>query len=298
MKSMQREQKNLPKSSPLNVTQSMWRSSKPVSSTESATFFQEKPFCPCDGTCPQCADGDLESHLLKGDPLLESIHDGQGMVCRYSHSRGEPVRKIQAGLKKLDPAALPVYGVDGIFGPETEGAVRNFQRVSYMDDYKQDGKVGPITLGALDDQLAARKTKPLCPIGYEFMGSPDECERPTIPTDCACDCQSYCKDVARHYAVKEIIPRITWFGNSRPKNLKILNRQCNLSPDPYADCTWSCSVEFEYESKKFKVVVIYLATKKLFYAVSPQLAFIAPVCLYGYKCGQPLTLYEALCYNP
>lgn len=297
MKIMQSMRKTVPISSLLSVKPPMWRLPKPVSSTGSSAFLREKPFCPCDGTCPQCAGSDLKSDLLRGDYLLEAVHDGQGMVSRYSHSRGEPVRKIQAGLKQLEPAALPVYGVDGIFGPETEGAVRHFQRVTHLGYHQVDGKVGPVTLGALDDRLAAKKVRPLCPVGTNFFGSSIDCLDPTRKTDCACDCQSYCKTVARHYAVKKIIAGITWFGNPDPKDLKTMDWKCRFFQNPQEDCTWTCLVKFDYRSKTFSVGVVYLAGQKLFYAATSHPVIHAPPCIYTYTCGQPLKLYEKACYK-
>lgn len=60
--------------------------------------------------------------------------------------RGELVKKIQYQLMSHG-FSLPLYGNDGIFGAETEKAVREFQK------YKNilvDGIVGPITLEKLD----------------------------------------------------------------------------------------------------------------------------------------------------
>ena len=40
-------------------------------------------------------------------------------------SYGNNVRRLQTALKKINPAALPKYGVDGDFGSETEAALKN-----------------------------------------------------------------------------------------------------------------------------------------------------------------------------
>ena len=64
--------------------------------------------------------------------------------------RGPGVEAVQIALNYLGYAVGPV---DGIFGPQTEEAVRRFQmdmRISI------DGIVGPQTQRALDEQLRAR----------------------------------------------------------------------------------------------------------------------------------------------
>lgn len=40
-------------------------------------------------------------------------------------SYGNNVRRLQTALKKINPSALPKYGVDGDFGSETEAALKN-----------------------------------------------------------------------------------------------------------------------------------------------------------------------------
>lgn len=57
--------------------------------------------------------------------------------------RGSMVVKIQKVLVSDNKMALPKYGVDGIFGPETENAVRMYQSKHKL---KVDGIVGPQTL--------------------------------------------------------------------------------------------------------------------------------------------------------
>jgi hypothetical protein len=52
------------------------------------------------------------------------------MVLRNG-DKGEGVRRFQTALKGWNPDALPVFGVDGDFGDETETWVRDFQ--SYQD---------------------------------------------------------------------------------------------------------------------------------------------------------------------
>lgn len=68
----------------------------------------------------------------------------------FMGDRGPDVEAVQIALNYLGYAAGPV---DGIFGPQTQEAVRRFQ----MDmRIANDGIVGPQTQRALDEQLRAR----------------------------------------------------------------------------------------------------------------------------------------------
>jgi hypothetical protein len=64
-------------------------------------------------------------------------------------SKGDDVKKLQEDLIALG-FQLPKYGADGIFGDETEKAVKNFQ---YTWGLAVDGIVGPETRTALDKAL-------------------------------------------------------------------------------------------------------------------------------------------------
>jgi N-acetylmuramoyl-L-alanine amidase len=57
--------------------------------------------------------------------------------------RGEEIRRIQHRLVELGFGPLDV---DGVFGPDTDAAVRRFQAARGLD---ADGIVGPRTRGAL-----------------------------------------------------------------------------------------------------------------------------------------------------
>jgi len=65
-------------------------------------------------------------------------------------SRGENVRLIQEYLNRISSRypSIPRLTEDGIFGPVTERAVREFQRLFGLT---QDGIVGPITWGRIMD---------------------------------------------------------------------------------------------------------------------------------------------------
>ncbi len=127
---------------------------------------------------------DLKSPRFAGDPVLEAVFDNERLL--HIGSRGEAVRKIQQAL--VDAGfALPRFGVDGIFGPETRGAVKQFQTVF---DLLVDGIVGPQTMGRLDEHYETPNPPPVCPVvppsetvatfeaGIEVTTPPSECRVP------------------------------------------------------------------------------------------------------------------------
>lgn len=63
--------------------------------------------------------------------------------------RGEDVRKLQLALMFLG-FDLRTYGADGIYGSETESAVRSFQKKHLL---RVDGIAGPETLGKINSEL-------------------------------------------------------------------------------------------------------------------------------------------------
>ncbi|SDY17619.1 Putative peptidoglycan binding domain-containing protein [Evansella caseinilytica] len=68
------------------------------------------------------------------------------ILSRQQRSRGEQVRKLQNKLLAVGQK-LPRYGADGVFGAETEKAVKDFQTRRKI---KVDGIVGPVTRNELD----------------------------------------------------------------------------------------------------------------------------------------------------
>jgi len=97
---------------------------------------------------------DLQSPRFAGDIVLEACFDNERLL--QFGSRGSAVEKIQQAL--IDAGfPLPVFGVDGIFGTETQTAVRNFQRAHGLGI---DGIVGPITMGTLDAQFVVGPPAP------------------------------------------------------------------------------------------------------------------------------------------
>jgi hypothetical protein len=92
---------------------------------------------------PSESQRDLSGTRFQGDPVLEAVARGERVVMR-GH-RGNAVTSIQAAL--IDAAfPLPRFGADGIFGSETEQAVKQFQASEGLTGSDLDGIVGPITL--------------------------------------------------------------------------------------------------------------------------------------------------------
>ncbi|MFP5502714.1 MAG: peptidoglycan-binding protein [Candidatus Sericytochromatia bacterium] len=77
-----------------------------------------------------------------GSPVTDEPVGGAAPVLRRG-SRGAQVRSLQ---EKLKAAGHNPGGVDGVFGPNTEAAVRRFQQAKGLT---VDGIAGPQTMGAL-----------------------------------------------------------------------------------------------------------------------------------------------------
>jgi peptidoglycan hydrolase-like protein with peptidoglycan-binding domain len=93
---------------------------------------------------------DLTAPWLAGDVVLEAIYDNERLM--RNGSTGTAVKKVQQLLFYLG-IDFPQHGADGIFGPETEAAVKEFQRAHVDEAGNQlvdDGIVGPLTMGALN----------------------------------------------------------------------------------------------------------------------------------------------------
>lgn len=72
-------------------------------------------------------------------------------VLLFCGSRGPQVAELQRRLKYAYAAYAGALVIDGVFGPETESAVREFQRRT--PGLKVDGVVGPATAAALELRL-------------------------------------------------------------------------------------------------------------------------------------------------
>jgi hypothetical protein len=93
---------------------------------------------------------DLTAPWVAGDLVLEAVYDNERTL--RDGSSGTAVMKVQQLLFYLG-FDLPVYGADGIFGPETRAAVVAFQQANVDEAGQQlvdDGVVGPLTMGALN----------------------------------------------------------------------------------------------------------------------------------------------------
>jgi peptidoglycan hydrolase-like protein with peptidoglycan-binding domain len=88
---------------------------------------------------------DLNATRFSGNAVLEAAYDNE-RVIRMRHT-GTAVRLIQESLL-AQGYNLPLFGADGIFGDETEAAVRQFQIDAGAE--LLDGIVGPETMGLLD----------------------------------------------------------------------------------------------------------------------------------------------------
>ncbi|AKB52146.1 hypothetical protein MSBRW_2893 [Methanosarcina barkeri str. Wiesmoor] len=90
---------------------------------------------------------DLRSSRFEGDEVLEACYDNERYLQRGD--RGSAVRKVQQALIFLD-FPVPEVGANGIFGGETELAVRSYQESRGL---KVDGIIGQETIGSLDEEF-------------------------------------------------------------------------------------------------------------------------------------------------
>ena len=96
----------------------------------------------------------MKSHRFSGEPQLIKVETGKLLLSKGSS--GDGVGRIQLVLHLLNyplPRSIKQGRPDGIFGSETDGAIRQFQQ---KFELKPDGMVGPKTLGRLDNLLIER----------------------------------------------------------------------------------------------------------------------------------------------
>ena len=110
----------------------------------------------------------LKSALLAGNARLQQASDGPPSIRKRPPDDDKgAVQRIQKALArfgfalpksfKQGPDAEP----DGLYGPETEGAVRDFQKQEFPGQMSQwDGRCGPNTLGKMDQRLVNNPVKP------------------------------------------------------------------------------------------------------------------------------------------
>lgn len=111
---------------------------------------------------------------------FEKAATGCGVLKRGK--RGVAIKILQHALIELGyfmPVSTAETGMpDGIFGSETDGRVRDFQRNEMPHTYP-DGMVGPLTLAALEKKLQNRPPTPLATLVWgeapeEVPESPEE----------------------------------------------------------------------------------------------------------------------------
>ena len=97
---------------------------------------------------------DLRSSRFAGDEVLEGCYDKERVLQRGDS--GSAVRKVQQALIFLE-FPVPEVGANGIFGGETELAVRSYQESRGL---KVDGIIGSETIGSLDEEFFTGTPEP------------------------------------------------------------------------------------------------------------------------------------------
>jgi len=100
----------------------------------------------------------LQAHRFANDPTLEACLAGTHRMLAGEPSHAA-VRKVQQALIDAN-FGLPVFGPDGVYGPETADAVSRYKVAHHLSP--SDGVVGPGTMAALDAQFQG-ESQPLPP---------------------------------------------------------------------------------------------------------------------------------------
>jgi hypothetical protein len=90
---------------------------------------------------------DLKSQRFAGDEVLEACYDNERVLRRGDS--GPTIEKIQEALIALG-FPIPNVGTNGVFGDETDLAVRSYQEARGL---RVDGIVGSETIGSLDNEF-------------------------------------------------------------------------------------------------------------------------------------------------
>jgi hypothetical protein len=97
---------------------------------------------------------DLKSQRFAGDDALEACYDKERLIHRGDS--GPAIEKIQEALITLG-FPVPNVGANGVFGDETDLAVRSYQEARGL---KVDGVVGSETIGNLDKEFYFGPSEP------------------------------------------------------------------------------------------------------------------------------------------
>lgn len=114
-------------------------------------------------------------------------------------------------------------------------------------------------------------------------------------TTCACDCQSYCADVAERYAADHI-RRPAWFGGKgTPIPVELVGTSCHYPPGGGVEpCDWFCRAELKGPNDRRFMVTVMLLQSRVFYALTDSPEF--PSCGYTFGCD-PFELTEFGCVS-
>ncbi|WP_440945446.1 peptidoglycan-binding protein [Methanosarcina sp. T3] len=97
---------------------------------------------------------DLKSQMFAGEEVLQACYDNERVLQRGDS--GSAVKKVQEALIILG-IPVPGKGANGVFGGETEIAVRSYQEARGL---KVDGIIGAETIGSLDSEFYTGPPEP------------------------------------------------------------------------------------------------------------------------------------------
>ena len=122
---------------------------------------------------------DLKSSRFAGDEVLEACYDNERSLGKGD--TGASVEKVQQALIVLG-FPIPEVGANGVFGIETDLAVRSYQESRKLT---VDGVIGPTTIKSLDEEFLTVPPEPLGPPLSEpkvsDVPTPLEPESPVVP---------------------------------------------------------------------------------------------------------------------
>jgi peptidoglycan hydrolase-like protein with peptidoglycan-binding domain len=100
---------------------------------------------------------DLKSPIFAGDEVLEACYDNERSLSKGDS--GSAVEKVQLALIELG-FPIPNVGANGVFGIETDLAVRSYQEARGLT---VDGIIGSDTIESLDEEFLVGEQEPLGP---------------------------------------------------------------------------------------------------------------------------------------